>query len=541
MNNWWSQLSLKNKLQIPIQLILMVVLVLAQRTALDKFEAYVLDGAEKQALISADGVLNGLNMLMINGIISQEDQRALYIKKMGSSDKVTELRVIRSKAVQAQFGAGMASEQPLDDLDHAALDTAQVQSKFLNSNNQPRLRVVVPFIAREEFRGTNCLACHQVAAGTVNGAASISLDLSSEFASIHAANYWLWAGQLSLQLVLYFVIGGLIGLVTGSSRELQKSMTAMQADGDLSKRVRVRSADEIGKTAQAFNALVESFQSIVGQVESDADKVSHAAKALTQDTAQMAQASQAQSDAANTAAAAVERSSQTIAQVAEGVSQVASLSNESLERAHRGQHSLDEMMQEIAHVEAAVQEIASSVGAFVTNTKNINSMTQQVRDIAEQTNLLALNAAIEAARAGEQGRGFAVVADEVRKLAEKSAQSATQIDQVTHALGTQSGLVEKTVQRGMAALQSSQAHIAAVSTVLTEANVSVDGVNKGLAGIADAINKQRDSSREITVSVESIAVMATQSNAVVQHTEAEVKAMALLAQHLSQTVGRFKV
>jgi methyl-accepting chemotaxis protein len=375
MNNWWSQLSLKNKLQIPIQLILMVVLVLAQRTALDKFEAYVLDGAEKQALISADGVLNGLNMLMINGIISQEDQRALYIKKMGSSDKVTELRVIRSKAVQAQFGAGMASEQPLDDLDHAALDTAQVQSKFLNSNNQPRLRVVVPFIAREEFRGTNCLACHQVAAGTVNGAASISLDLSSEFASIHAANYWLWAGQLSLQLVLYFVIGGLIGLVTGSSRELQKSMTAMQADGDLSKRVRVRSADEIGKTAQAFNALVESFQSIVGQVESDADKVSHAAKALTQDTAQMAQASQAQSDAANTAAAAVERSSQTIAQVAEGVSQVASLSNESLERAHRGQHSLDEMMQEIAHVEAAVQEIASSVGAFVTNTKNINSMT----------------------------------------------------------------------------------------------------------------------------------------------------------------------
>ena len=207
MNNWWSRLSLKNKLQIPIQLILLVVMVLAQRTALDRFEDHVLDGAKQKALISADGVLNGLNMLMINGIISQAEQRELYVKKMAASDRVNELRVIRNKPVQDQFGPGLPSEQATDELDRSALQSAQVQTKLIAKNDQHSLRVVVPFIARKEFRGTNCLMCHMVPEGTVNGAASITLDLSDEFSLIRKANYVLWGTQIAVQFILYFVIG----------------------------------------------------------------------------------------------------------------------------------------------------------------------------------------------------------------------------------------------------------------------------------------------------------------------------------------------
>ncbi len=541
MNNWWSNLSLKNKLQIPIQLILLIIMVVAQRTAMDKFEERVLEGARQKADVSADGVLNGLNMLMINGIISNAEQRKLYVDKMGASERMLELRVVRNKPVQDQFGPGLPTEQAKDDMDRLALSSAKEQTRQLEQDGKPALRVVVPFIAQTAFRGTNCLMCHSVPVGTVNGAASITIDLSDEYAVLRQANTVLWAAQVAVQVILYFLIGWLISLVIRPTQELQRVMQAMQADGDLSKRVSVRSQDEIGKTARSFNDLANSFQVIVSQVEGHAKHVASAAHSLANDAEALAQGSQRQSDTANHTSGTVEQVSTSGAMVAESVGRVAKLSTETLERANRGQASLQEMVREIESVEVAVREIAISVGEFVNNTHSITSMTQQVRDIAEQTNLLALNAAIEAARAGEQGRGFAVVADEVRKLAEKSAHSASQIDEVTQLLGTQSSQVEKTVQRGMNALQSSQEHIREVAGVLTEANASVENVNQGLEGITQSVNKQRDATQEIARNVEQIAAMASQGNIVVKRTVTAVKSMETLSENLSRTVGRFKV
>jgi methyl-accepting chemotaxis protein len=143
MNNWWSRLSLKNKLQIPIQLILLIILVLAQRLALDKFEVRVLEEARQKAEVSADGVLNGLNMLMINGIISNTEQRKLYVDKMGASERILELRVVRNKPVQDQFGPGLPTEQAKDDMDRLTLTSKKEQTAQIELGGKHALRVVV--------------------------------------------------------------------------------------------------------------------------------------------------------------------------------------------------------------------------------------------------------------------------------------------------------------------------------------------------------------------------------------------------------------
>ena len=541
MKNWWSALSLKNKLQIPIQVILLLIMVVVQRWAFDQFEKRVMEEAKQKAMVSADGVINGLNMLMLNGSISQADQRKLFIKKMGASANVVELRVIRAKQVSDQFGPGLPEEQARDDMDKDAMQSAKPQFKSIAEGGKHTLRAVVPFVVSTNFWGTNCLQCHTVKAGSVNGAASVTLDMTEEFTIIQKASVLLWVGQLIIQAVLFFVIGWIINHVIYPSKELQDIMLAMQTDGDLSKRVPVKSADEMGQTAEAFNALVKSFQDVVSQVHDYAGQVAGSASSLAGNANEIAQSSQQQMDSATNSASAVDEMSTSIASVADSVNALSQQSQESLQRAAHGQQSLQDMISEIGQVENAVQQMASSADAFVKSTQAISSMTQQVRDIAEQTNLLALNAAIEAARAGEQGRGFAVVADEVRKLAEKSAQSASEIDEVTKTLADQSEQVEKSIQRGMLSLQSSQNHVQSVASVLMQSAESVGKVNEGVSGITVSVNEQKLASQEIARNVENIAAMAESNNATIMRTVQAINDMEQLAENLEKSVRHFKL
>ncbi len=275
MNEWWSRLSIKNKLQIPIQLILLVVMVLAQRWAFDRYEMRVLEDAKNRAAIPADGVFNGLNMMMLNGTISDAEQRRLFVRKMAVSSKAEELRIIRGRLVESQFGESKPEERSKDELDRAALNSGQRQSELSDKGGKRILRVVEPFAASKDFRGTgtNCLQCHTVEDGAVIGAVSVSLDMTAEYEAMNKASAMLWLGQILVQVLLFFVIGWLINQVTRPTRELQQIMLAMQADGDLTRRVAVRSKDEVGQTAVAFNALIESFSAIIRQVLGGVDKI----------------------------------------------------------------------------------------------------------------------------------------------------------------------------------------------------------------------------------------------------------------------------
>jgi methyl-accepting chemotaxis protein len=346
------------------------------------------------------------------------------------------------------------------------------------------------------------------------------------------------------------VLGALLGLglglsiirgINASVSELRGVMANMGSNGDLTVRVKIHGNDEVGEAAVAFNGLIDGFASIIRQVNNNASAVSSSATSLSSASLQITQSSQAQSAAAASTAAAVEEITVSINSVAANTEDVRKLSAQSLSQTQQGNQSVSAMVGEIQTVQNAVNKIAGSVKEFVESTRAIAGMTQQVKEIADQTNLLALNAAIEAARAGEQGRGFAVVADEVRKLAEKSAQSASEIDQVTNSLNKKSGDVEATVQQGLRSLQATQQQVGQVSEILTGAGAAVEKASHGVNDIASSINEQSMASAEIARNVEKIAQMSEENHAAVNSNTDEIVKLERLARELSGAVGRFKV
>ncbi len=347
-------------------------------------------------------------------------------------------------------------------------------------------------------------------------------------------------------ILIGMALSGALGfsIIRGINRsvaELRGVMVKMAADGDLNARVKIHGKDELGQAATAFNGLIDGFASIIRQVIGNAGTVSSTAAQLATSSLQIAQGSQTQSEAAASTAAAVEQITVSINSVSANTDDVRKLSEQSLQQTRQGNESVTQMIGEIRHVQEAVNQIAGSVKEFVDSTRAIAGMTQQVKDIADQTNLLALNAAIEAARAGEQGRGFAVVADEVRKLAEKSAQSANEIDQVTNSLNQKSNHVEATVQSGLRSLQATQEQVERVSAVLTQAGEAVSQSSHGVNDIAASVSEQSLASTEIARNVERIAQMSEENHAAVESNSKDIVQLEQLAKDLQAAVSRFKV
>jgi len=530
----WSRLPIKYKIQIPVQLILFVVLLITQHIAIEAFEDRVLADAKDKAQVSADGVLNGLNMLMLNGIISQADQRELYLNKMASSDGVTSLRVIRGKPIQDQFGIGLPGEQAADELDRAAL-TGIIQSRF----ERPALHIVIPVIAKQSFRGTNCLSCHAVPEGTVIGAISVELDISKELEESHHLDYALWTSQIIIQLVLFVLIGRLLDLVIRPVRRLQTTLQRL-SDGDFSGQLFMDvNADEIGSIAQSVNKLQLDLGQLLGSIKLASQNLSKTAHRVAIVSNMTSEGVKSQKDETSQASESVREMADSLQASVAGSKRAMDVADNIMTQAGSAQQVVAQTIDAIHQLAAEVQSATKVIGMLEIASNEIGSVTQIITEIANQTNLLALNAAIEAARAGEQGRGFAVVADEVRKLAQRTQDATQQIRNKIEFL--QAGVTDATAvmtkggnQAKVSVEQINNTHVA-----LDQILMSIGSIHEVNEQIAHSVEEQSAVATRIDGTIVNISHVADQTAFSSRNTSAEIGKVSEDADKLNTLVSRF--
>ncbi len=499
-----------------------------------------IEQAKQFSLSMHETTLAGLTGMMITGTIGQ---REVFLDQIKQLSIIRDLKVVRGEAVSKQFGPGNEKDITTPDAVEQQVLSSGVEYADVQSDEKGEfLRVVRPALAQSNYLGKNCIMCHQVPEKTPLGVVTMKISLDHVNAAVTAQRTKSMIAAVAISIPLLVFIWVFIRNVV--TRPLDHMVAGLRdiasGEGDLTRRLDVRGMDEIGEASTVFNQMMSKFSALVRHVTESADQVSAAAAKLVDGAETVANSSTRQHSMSDEAANAVERVVTNVADIAHSTDEVRLQSQESERRSREGTQSLGQLVSEVGEVEHTVRQIADTVGQFVASMESITDMTREVRDIADQTNLLALNAAIEAARAGEQGRGFAVVADEVRKLAEKSAASANEIDGITRSLAERSLSVRKSIESGLEHIAASQQSVTTVAAVLDEAAGSVIRVGQGLDTIAVTTEEQRRIFADVARAIEAIASMARDNNVSADQTAEFAHTLRTLAATLQETVGRFK-
>lgn len=421
----------------------------------------------------------------------------------------------------------------------------QQDPSFAEVSRLQQLAFTVPL---GEALGVDDGAWFDIASRRINQLTTYERELSAEIAAqakVLAAQARQSLVMLALVILLALTAVVILTILIARNirlavQEIERVMTAL-AKRDLTQRSQYQGRDEFGRIALYANNMADELQGVMQEIGSATAQVATAAEESSAVTLQTSKGVQQQQQDTELVATAMHEMSATVRDVASSTAEAAALSEQVQKNAGSGQQKLQHTIALIERLAQQVDGTAQVIEQVKQDSNAITSVLDVIRGIAEQTNLLALNAAIEAARAGEQGRGFAVVADEVRTLAQRTAKSTGEIQRMIEGLQQGSVKASEAMRLSLQQAEEGTSNVNETGRILREVLEGISGINDKNIQIASAAEEQTTVADEINQKVLSISDVAVQTSAGAEQTAVTSRELARLAEQLESLIGRFKL
>jgi methyl-accepting chemotaxis protein len=355
---------------------------------------------------------------------------------------------------------------------------------------------------------------------------------------------WSVGTQLAIGslLAMLIAVGAAIWLLRSKLRPLSALVDQAEAlgAGDLSVRLNITSRDEIGQLASSFNKMGQALETMVSHIRTAAHEVSGRANALSGLSGGAYEGMEQQSGEITSMAGAVEEFSATALTIADNMGSTERMAQGNAQQTRIGRASMEEASASLEQIAGSLSSTATVIDTLGQRSQEIGGIVSVITSIAEQTNLLALNAAIEAARAGEQGRGFAVVADEVRSLASRTRQATDEISGMISSIQQETSNAINTMQQGNALMQEGLSRNAKVAAALATIDEQSRSAGEQFTSITTATQEQSNTATLLSANLQSIALANSEQREVVSNLAITAQELNSLAADLQKEVDRFR-